>query len=130
MPEGVGYSGSNIVAGAGKTLNHVGNYVWAFSGILSGNPVDVLDFRTGKEITEIQYQLPCDWDGLGSDQLFIKLYINEEQVSNERANVNSGEGPPLNIPYHILLPPLTRFRLSIGCDSGSFACFLKGKVIK
>jgi len=52
MPEGVGYSGSNVVAGAGLELNYVGNHAYAYSGVIQTATANVtqLDFQTGKGI--------------------------------------------------------------------------------
>jgi len=60
MPEGVGYSGSNVVAGAGLDLNYVQDRVYQ---VASSN-VKHLEFRTGKkliiaEFTAIAAALPA-----------------------------------------------------------------------
>lgn len=51
MPEGVGYSGSNSVAGAGLELNYIGNHCYAFSGEYGSSTTSqaTLEFATGKE---------------------------------------------------------------------------------
>ena len=51
MPEGVGYSGSNVVASVGLGLNFVGDQVYAYSGVHNGTNsfVNYLSFTTGKE---------------------------------------------------------------------------------
>jgi len=126
---------SASVAATGLGIRYVGTdpmFVYAFSGLSNGTGafVDVLDFTSGVGVINAQYQLTADWDGIGSDQLFIDLYFNEVQLSRERANINSGEGPHLNRPYYVIIPPLTRFRLAIKTDSTASrtGIFFSGRV--
>lgn len=53
MPEGVGYSGSNVVATTGLELNYVGNHCYAHSGAITvsnSSATTMLDFTTGREL--------------------------------------------------------------------------------
>ena len=51
MPEGVGYSSSNVTAGTGLSLNYVWRDVYAYSGSIdatdSTTPITMLKFTTG-----------------------------------------------------------------------------------
>jgi len=120
------------VASVGLGVRYVSDFAYAFSGIISGTGsfIDALDFTSGSGIIDAQYQLTADWDAIGSNQLFLDLYLNEIKVSDERANVDSGESPHLNRPYYLIIPPFTRFRLAINTEATASRCsiFLRGRV--
>jgi len=109
------------------------SYCYAFSGVISGpggsGVNTVLDFQTPNSPIKAQFQVTGDWDGMGSDQLFIDLFLNGVQVMDVRANQSSGASPHLNRPYHLILPPLTQFLLQVGVDSGSYGILFSGKLL-
>jgi len=82
MPEGVGYSGSNVVAGVGKSLNYVGEFAFAYSGFVtspaSTDTFTLLEFTTGSGliIAKADFFYPT----YSNDNFRYRILINDEDV--------------------------------------------------
>jgi len=120
MPEGVGYSGSNVVAGAGLELNIVGEFAYAYSGLIAqGSPaVTNLDFTTGNYILvgEIQLNASVDDDDPstgGSSTCMIKF--NGVSISLIKAD-GELERAPASQTQAVIIPPYTSVNCAV--DTG------------
>jgi len=110
MPEGVGYSGSNVVAGTGLELNYVGDHVFAYSGVIDVGAVqsqeyNLLDFTTGNRTIRALFQ-PVNFEPANVVYDFQwKVYLNSILVYAfivEAGNIAT--------PYEeidLIVPPLT-----------------------
>lgn len=107
MPEGVGYSGSNVIVGTGLELNYINNFVYAYSGQIgvAQSPVAVLlNFTSGSDLAICKFQFTMGEDT--TDNIVWEILLNEIIVSgslNEAAQM----GNPLQ-PLRITLPPYTK----------------------
>ena len=133
MPEGVGYN-SNIVAGTGKGIAYVGDYAYAYSGVV---PVDNTEttmclFQTPKAL--IVASTMFNYLGeLGQELFAFRIYFNEVQVQGTiqgRRDYDSlFEGD-----IKLIIPPLTEVKLTgqnlTDTDSRDMIVSLTGKVYK
>jgi len=111
MPEGIGYSGSNVVAGAGLELNYVGSKVYAYSGLYVSSTTSStkLLFTTGKNIIEGQFQLnmPVDDDapqsGTVSSANILFNGITIAIISGSSVDAGSNR----TVTQNVILPPFT-----------------------
>jgi hypothetical protein len=138
MPEGVGYSGSNVVAGAGLELNYVGEYCYAYSGVVqvASTNVKQLDFQTGKGI--IQGHISCMGSvddsnpALGSSTAFT-ISFNGVIVFKVKCDTENEDMPSVQtIP--VVIPPYTGVTVEAdnnNADAGlRTGASLTGRVIK
>ena len=138
MPEGVGYSGSNVVAGAGLELNYVGDYCYAYSGAVQVASTNVaqLDFQTGKGI--IQGHISCMGSvddsnpALGSSTAFT-ISFNGVIVFKVKCDTENEDMPSVQtIP--VVIPPYTGVTVEAdnnNADAGlRTGASLTGRVIK
>ena len=128
MPEGVGYSGSNVVAAAGLELNYVGNRVYAASGLIvdtgTGGPnTTLLNFVTGANA--IVATLDFNDDSTGGSDIYFRMTYNGVGVIDAK-----GGQEFLPWKYDIFIPPYTNVEVLWGCQS-SFTgnCFLAGTLV-
>jgi hypothetical protein len=137
MPEGVGYSGSNVVAGAGLDLNYVQDRVYAYSGMyqVASSNVKHLEFRTGKkliiaEFTAIAAALPATVAD-GAISLF-KININGITIATVKTD-SSNEDMPNNAIIPLVIPPYTTIEVNVESDksTGSMetSCLITGKTL-
>jgi hypothetical protein len=128
MPEGVGYSGSNVVAGAGLELNYVGNHVYAASGIVNdsgtGGPnATLLNFVTGANA--IVATLDFNDDSTGGSDIYFRMKYNGISVLDAK-----GGQEFLPWKYDIFIPPYTNVEVLWGSQSNfNGNAFLSGKTI-
>jgi len=112
MPEGVGYSGSNVIASTGLELNYVGNHCYAHSGAITvsnSSATTMLNFTTGKELIVAQFSFggptvlgdptdgcPVTYEMLmnGESMLVMKIQTNPEAM---QASYN----------LEVVIPPFT-----------------------
>jgi len=109
MPEGVGYSGSNVVAGAGLELNVVGDYAYAYTGLHAATTagVTVLSFTSGNYLFVGEFQLngAVNISPFAQTQTTAQIKLNGIAVSlittgNVAIDVIMSNTQPLIIPAY------------------------------
>jgi hypothetical protein len=136
MPEGVGYSGSNVVAGAGLELNVVGDYAYAYSGLKTGTATTVtyLSFTTGNYILVGTFQLnsvvTIDDPALGDASAMV-INFNGVPVSNLKAD-GELERAPASQDQEVIIPPYTVVLVTIhsGGSAGDSSATFTGRIYK
>jgi hypothetical protein len=115
MPEGVGYSGSNVVASTGPDLNYVGNFCYAQSGevVLNNSTNTHFDFTTGNHVIEGHYQITFDITNMGANKITgFNISYNGIVVAEMRVYNNSAYGMlDLDTPIYLLIPPYTNVKI-------------------
>jgi len=135
MPEGVGYSGSNVVAGAGLDLNYVQDRVYAYSGMhqISSSDVKHLEFRTGKkliiaEFTGIAAALPNTLAS-GAISLF-KININGITIATIKTDSDT-EDMPTYATIPLVIPPYTNIVVNVESSASTAdmrtSCLITGR---
>jgi len=105
MPEGVGYSSSNVIAGAGLELNYIGNHCYAYSGQVvatGGGEGTLLSFTTGAET--IVGELCFTENERGSNSIELKGFINGIRVIDSEYDASPMETRHV---FPLLFPPYT-----------------------
>jgi len=127
MPEGVGYSGSNVVAGAGLELNYIGSHCYAYGGAYSASSTAAnhLDFTTGnKYILGRLYLNGTIESGSGSGEI-TTADIKFNGVTVARLKVDSAEEDQPNTSFNdLLIPAYTHVEVEVdssGTNSGRFS---------
>jgi len=134
MPEGVGYSGSNVVVTPGLGLNYVNNFVFAYSGAVanagggSSTPDTMLEFETGAETIEAKLFFGVQF--AGANDTYLLMHINDVQVMGITFIETGGGNNLTGNPIEFVLPPYSNVRISWGIDGvtkNGFA-ILSGKI--
>jgi len=137
MPEGVGYSGSNVVAGAGLDLNYIQDRVYAYSGMyqIASSNVKHLEFRTGKQLiiakfTGIAAALPATLAS-GAVSLF-KININGITIATVKTDSDT-EDMPTYATIPLVIPPFTTIEINVESDRSTAdmktSCLITGKTL-
>jgi hypothetical protein len=113
MPEGVGYSGSNVVAGAGLDINYVGKHVYAYSGEITfqNAGADALVFTTGNKPMVLNMMVMTN--DTDADDFIYDLTLNE--VSIAKARFTAIGMSSLTLPIQLLgivVPPYSNVKLN------------------
>ena len=113
MPEGVGYSGSNVVAAAGLDLNYVGEHVYAYSGSVTfnNNITNALNFTTGNKPIVLDLMITTDHND--ADNFQYALLLNN--ISIATALFLNTTQTDLTLPVQLLnlvIPPYTNVKLT------------------
>jgi len=127
MPEGVNYSSSNVIAGAGLELNYIGNHCYAYSGTYPANitAATALEFTTGNQyiIGEIQLNAainPTAPDN-GSSTLAL-ITFNGITVSIIKAEAANNDIPTY-ATQKVLIPPYTNVKIVVDGNDNQAAQF-------
>ena len=116
MPEGVGYSGSNVVATTGLELNYVGNHCYAYSGVIttagsqSAATDTSLSFTSGKFYSKVKLTWSNDLGSATANEFYL-VKLNEQIVyqAEQEHNIDTVTNPTV---IHLIIPPLTEVRLT------------------
>jgi len=113
MPEGVGYSGSNVVAGTGLELNYVGKHVYAYSGrvTFNNNITNALSFTTGNNPIVLDLMITTDHNDVDNFQYALLL----NNISIATALFLNTTQTDLTLPIQLLnlvIPPYTNVKLT------------------
>jgi len=118
MPEGVGY-GPQFTGSTGKTLNYVGNHVYAYSGSIDNNgssPSVLLEFTIGGQymvgIADLVYFTES---GTADAAYTIKLNDLPIYALTLNGNINDSNRPEVDI----LIPPYSKLTVTGQRISGS-----------
>ena len=111
-------AGSNP-AGAGTSLNYIGNHAYAYSGMLAfdNNATTLLRFTTGNEY--IVGKLTCATEADGSDDVRIRLYYNNQQVMGDLSTSPPGTGNLAFNPLRVIIPPYTKVKITYDNEGSS-----------
>jgi len=105
MPEGVGYSSSNVVASAGLELNYIGNHCYAYSGqVVTGGGAEatLLSFTTGAET--IVGTLAFTENERASNNIELKAFLNGVRIIDSEYDASPQETRHV---FPLLFPPYT-----------------------
>jgi len=132
MPEGVGYSGSNVVAGAGLELNYVGNHAYAYSGAITvsaGGSADttMLNFTTGAHV--IRGFVSWFSEATTTEDEFVIIKLNG--VITVQSRYSHAYHSSADQPLEIIIPPYTNVECLFGNSGGTTATLqLTGRVFE
>jgi hypothetical protein len=138
MPEGVGYSGSNVVAGTGRELNYIGNHCFAYSGEVAVNnaTVTLLEFTSGAGYILAEFTQSVDYGNIGNGKFVgFNIQLNGiKVVENNSSTRNYGDNES-NQPdaVRILIPPYTNVTTQGFSDQASdnpFFHSITGRIYK
>jgi hypothetical protein len=133
MPEGVGYSGSNVVAGTGLQLNYVGDHVFGYSGAItmasSATEYSLLEFTTGNKPIKAW----VDFRNVTlntNNNTTSKWYMNDILVFQVES-----ESSETAFPGHVgrlIIPPYTSFKQTGQADGSNIIVLgiFTGKVLQ
>jgi hypothetical protein len=114
MPEGIGYSGSNVVAGTGLELNYIGNHCYAYSGAVDTGAENVkitaLNFTSGNGYIMSSFQFHNNQTT--GDDIHFELTLNGVVVFGISMQY-SGTDKLENPPTAILIPPYTNVQVTV-----------------
>ena len=120
MPEGVGYSSSNVVAATGLDLNYIGNHCFAYGGEFGRATAEqtVMNFTTGSDYIVGELFVSggiAGGNGSGGITTFqVKLNgITSIWLKTETAQ----EDQPSNTRCKLILPPYTTLTVISDSDS-------------
>lgn len=123
MPEGIPYSGSNVVAGAGLELNYIGKHCYAYSGKYGANVTrqTMLSFTSGKQYIVGILQLNACQDDDDADKgspTIAEIFFNGIGISLIKAEAQSGSGTdmPSSQTQKLLIPPFTTVLVQMEAD--------------
>jgi len=124
----VGGGGSPNVAGGsgpasvGKTLNYVGDHVYAYSGSTSvagasSANTTLLNFSTGSEY--IMSELQGFSTERGSAQLYMVVKFNGQDIIKTEFDDAGSASNLLDMPIKLIIPPFTTVQCLVGIESGT-----------
>ncbi len=137
----VGGGGSPNVAGSnpsgiGKGLNYVGDFAYAYSGLVAVAPTEttILDFSTGGSlfVGTIQFLYASQADTAPADDCFYKLEINSESVLQYLdTGYGSNHSRSPHDPSPIIIAPFSKVTVSAEMGSSNTinqVCLIVGRV--
>ena len=131
-----GGGAGNIAGGANPTgtssgLTHIGNHVYAYSGMIAANTnaQTCLNFNTGNEYSLVKVTLTGITENLsnlgnGSNSVYT-IKINSEDVLFVKIGTDQEDSPTLEV-IPLLLEPFSKVEISV--VSGATSADLKGSV--
>jgi len=135
MPEGIPYSGSNVVAGAGLDLNYVGNFVFGYSGIVTvqNSPIALLESQTGGEIIVCKIGIFTPQASSNNGEIVVTLN-GITVVAFETLNTTQDDYLNGFAPIDLLIPPYSQLKITAvntaSSSSMDWCATLVGKLYK
>jgi hypothetical protein len=135
MPEGIPYSSTNVIAGAGQDITFVGKRVFAYSGLIdydnSGNQT-MLDFDSGSDLIIAEFTFSYNARVMGGADLGWQISLNGVPVWTSVIESQSPAYMDVNL-VPLVLPPYTKVLVEMVNPAGSSAagelnCTMTGKV--
>ena len=116
MPEGIPYSSSNVVAGAGLDLNYVGEFVFGYSGTFGTsiseqtilNTVSPADTIVG----EFQFNQPVNPESLADESGACQIKFNGVPIAILKTT--EGSGMTGSVTQKVVIPPYTK--IDVTCE--------------
>jgi len=122
MPEGVGYSGSNVIAGTGLDLNYIGNHCYAYGGEFAASTSDqtVLNFTTGSKYIVGELFVSGVIEPGASTGAITTFIVKINGINAILLKVDSAqEDQPNNENVKLILPPYTNLTVVTDSDATS-----------
>ena len=120
-------------AGISSNLNYVGDFCYAYSGIVEQNAGDLttlLDFTTGSEIAVVQ--ITFDTSAISSDNISYVVLMNTQKISEFVITGSADADPSTKEPRRYVIPPFTRLQTTAkrvgGSDTQYSDCVLTGRI--
>jgi len=136
MPEGVGYFGSNIVAGTGLGINYVGKYAYAHSGgvTVSNDSIECLNFTSGKDPIIATFYFTTDYNTLGdTKRAGFAIKLNGITIADQSQQYSTSYEAAMPNKIKFLIPPFTEV-VTIGTTNSTatnlFYHTILGKIYK
>jgi len=110
---------SASIASTGKSIRYIGDYAYAYSGLVEnaagggGNPSTLLEFTTGSGLIVANISWGIKHGG-GSDSYFT-VKLNDLDVFNATATTTGGAIP--FTPLTFIIPPFTKVEVLWGIDA-------------
>ena len=119
-PEAVPSNAS--VASTGKGIRYIGkDHCYAYSGAVSNaaggsaGKTTLLDFTTGSGLIQSKIEFGVEW--AGNDDVYFAISLNGLDIFNVNYKNPEGQAALTGQPFHILIPPETRFVIKWGIDN-------------
>ena len=118
--------------GPNQGLSIVGSHAYGFSGIVanaSSGTADstCFDFHTGQEYIDVKVSVMSD--EVGTAALYTRIEMNGEAVFRQNIDSASSGGFQYDNPFHMIIPPHTRFVLLVGANANvDFTAIIVGRV--
>ena len=111
MPEGVGYSGSNVVASVGRTFQYIGDRIFGYSGEVGVNNVETIMFEDKVGSRYALVNIRFNYIQASDDNFEYFVYLNDVvvqgyQVSAAHLYTGADNG------IELLIPPFNTLKLS------------------
>jgi len=120
MPEGVGYSGSNVVAGTGLELNYIGNHCYAYGGEFGRATAEqtVMNFTTGADYIVGELFVSGGIAGGNASGGITTFQVKLNGITSIWLKVESAqEDQPSNTKCKFILPPYTTLTVISDSDA-------------
>jgi len=134
MPEGVGY-GPQFTASTGLELNYVGQYCYAYSGVVTtagqSTELTLLEFTTGSHVIKALTEPALAQVTTSGVDYFYRIYFNEVIIYFFNITRFSAAVEDLKDAVNILIPPFTKVKMTAESNrSGTddFCWILTGEV--
>ena len=117
-PEAVPSNAS--VASTGKGLRYIGDYAYAYSGLLTTTgaaELTLLDFVSGSGLINSGFQFSNDWEELGASYMEMQIIFNGEHVyfNVPRGNYQGNQ----DFRVELIIPPFTRVQVIVKPQAGT-----------
>jgi hypothetical protein len=122
MPEGVGYSSNNVVAGTGLELNIVNKFAYGYSGQidLDNTTQTLLSFQTGNYTFVGQWQMVFDKTAFASgESIGYTVKLNNIAVARLELEAAATTSEAVQQPVSLIIPPYTTVTITGDTDGGS-----------
>jgi len=128
--------GSGGTAGTGQGLNYVGDFAYAYSGVVGVAPTEttMLDFSTGGSlfVGTVQFLYATQADAAPGDDCFYKLEINGESILQYLdTGYSSSNSRSPHDPNPIIIAPFSRLTATGEMGSSNTinqVCLIVGRV--
>ena len=112
---------SASTASTGKGIRYIGNWAYAYSGLISssgseGSPISILEFTTGAGIIVAKFS--CCKSDANTERGLFAITLNGAVVAKQFFRTNqAGYDETFPMVFKILLPPFTKVQLLSGFEN-------------
>jgi len=117
-------------ASTGLGIRYIGDWVYAYSGVVRANGVDTtaLDFTTGSGLIVASFYPTANSDQFGANFITVNIKLNGEIIIifKERRDL----GQQIDLPFAVVIPPLTHveFIFPNNLVAGDLTAVMTGRV--